>query len=285
MSTSIFSKTASTSNYERMTGNCTRIVAAEMVRIKSPSITSSSYVLDNACGPGIVTEQVKLLHPETKILATDLSPSMIEEVQKRTENDKWTNVKTDTLDVRDLSKLADNTFTHVLTNMGIYVPNDPNFALQAIKEMYRILRIGGAAVTSMWADRVWLSAFSKTAMMIRPHEEPSNMLRMDPEVLRGSWLLKQIEDGGFGNNAEVRPFATSVSATSLEELVENMMVAAPLLLKGYDEEELSRVKPILKEELTKLRTYEALEGGAVRIGMKSWIGVGWKKGDEKEVPL
>ncbi|TVY92212.1 Methyltransferase [Lachnellula willkommii] len=285
MSTSIFSKTAFTSNYERMTGNCTRIVAAEMVRIKSPPITSSSYVLDNACGPGIVTEQVKLLHPETKILATDLSPSMIEELQKRIENDRWTNVETDTLDVRDLSKLADNTFTHVLTNMGIYVPNDPSFSLQAIKEMYRILQVGGAAVTSMWADRVWLSAFSKTAMTIRPHEEPSDMLTMDPEVLRGSWLLKQIEDGGFGNNAEVRPLATSVSATSLDELVENMMLAAPMLFRGYSEEELSRVKPVLREELTKLRTYEALEGGAVRIGMKAWIGVGWKKGDEKEVPL
>lgn len=111
------------------------------------------------------------------------------------------------------------------------------------------------------------------------------MLTVDPEVLRGSWLLKQIEDGGFGNNAEVRPFATSVSATSLDELVENMMLAAPMLFKGYSEEELSQVKPVLREELTKLRTYETLEGGAVRIGMKAWIGVGWKKGDEKEVPL
>jgi hypothetical protein len=135
------------------------------------------------------------------------------------------------------------------------------------------------------ADRVWLSAFSETARTIRPHEEPSSMMKMEPELLKGSWLLKQLEDGGFGNNAEVRPFATSVSATSLDGLVENMMLAAPMLFGGYSEAELSQAKPILKEELTKLRTFEELEGGAVRIGMKAWIGVGWKKGDEKEVPL
>ena len=110
-------------------------------------------------------------------------------------------------------------------------------------------------------------------------------MKVEPEFLRGSWLLEQLEDGGFGNNAEVRPFATSVSATSLDELVGNMMLAAPMFFGGYSEDEISRAKPILEEELTKSRTYEELEGGAVRIGMKAWIGVGWKKGDEKEVPL
>src|SRR5688572_8729460 len=59
------------SPYERMSGGCTRIVAAEMISSVSPPIDSSSYILDNACGPGIITEQVKLLHPDAKIMATD----------------------------------------------------------------------------------------------------------------------------------------------------------------------------------------------------------------------
>jgi ubiquinone/menaquinone biosynthesis C-methylase UbiE len=100
-----------------------------------------------------VTEQVKLLHPETRILAADLSPSMIEEVKKNINANGWRNVETETLDVRDLSKLADNTFTQVFTNMGIQVPNDPSSSLVAIKEMYRILQVGGAAVTSTWAGK------------------------------------------------------------------------------------------------------------------------------------
>jgi ubiquinone/menaquinone biosynthesis C-methylase UbiE len=161
MSSSIFSQPTFTSKYERMTGNCTRLVAAEMVRIDSPPITSSSYILDNACGPGIVTEQVKLLHPQTRILAADLSPSMIEEVKQKTQSEGWNNVETDELDVRDLSKLADNTFTHVLTNMGTYIPNDPGSTVVAIKEMYRVLQVGGVAVTTAWAGMFSFSSVSK----------------------------------------------------------------------------------------------------------------------------
>jgi hypothetical protein len=33
-----------------------------------------------------------------------------------------------------------------------------------------------------------------------------------------------------------------------------------------------------------LRTFEKFEGG-VRIGMKAWIGVGRKLGDEDEIPV
>ena len=67
------SSSAYSSTYERMTGNCTRLVAAHMIATVSPPITSSSYILDNACGPGIVSEQVKLVHPDAKIIATDLA--------------------------------------------------------------------------------------------------------------------------------------------------------------------------------------------------------------------
>jgi ubiquinone/menaquinone biosynthesis C-methylase UbiE len=70
------------SHYERMSGNCTRLLAAQMVANINPPITRSSYILDNACGPGIVSKQIKLLHPHAKILAADKAPGMVNEVQK-----------------------------------------------------------------------------------------------------------------------------------------------------------------------------------------------------------
>lgn len=148
----IFAHTAFSSNYERMMGNCSRIVAAELVRIVR--ITSSSYVLDNACGPGIVSEQVKLLEPSAKILATDFALPMLEEMKKRIMAEKWENVETDQMDTRDLSRLADNTFTHVLTNFGAFMPGDKSVTLTAIKEMYRVVQIGGVAILSLWAGKV-----------------------------------------------------------------------------------------------------------------------------------
>jgi hypothetical protein len=63
-----------------------------------------------------------------------------------------------------------------------------------------------------------------------------------------------------------------------------MMLAKGMFFSKFTSEEIEKVKPILKEELQKLRTFEKLEG-CVRIGMKAWIGVGRKLGDEDEVPV
>lgn len=101
-------------------------------------------------------------------------------------------------------------------------------------------------------------------------------MAMSPERLRGSWLLSVLEESGFGNNVELRPCTTSVSADGLDELVENMMLAKQMFFAGYSDEELEKAKPIFKDELHKLRTFEEVDGG-VRIGMKAWIGFGWLK--------
>ncbi|MCJ1431855.1 hypothetical protein MMC27_001210 [Xylographa pallens] len=266
------------STYERMSGNCTRLVAAHIVSTISPPITSSSYILDSACGTGIVSEQIKIQHPNARIMATDLSPAMIEETQRRIETEGWTNMQTDILDVRSLSTLPDSTFTHVIINMGLLAPGDPESGTKVTREVFRVLKPGGVAVLSIWADRVWPTAFFNAARGVRPHERPQHGMAQSPDVMRGSWLLKQLEDAGFGNNVELRPFRTHTSAGSLEELVDNMMLAKGFFFAGYSDEELGRAKELLEAEARKLRTFEEGEGG-VRIGMKALIGVGWKRDD------
>lgn len=121
--------------------------------------------------------------------------------------------------------------------------------------------------------------------MVRPGEEPKNALALPAEKLSASWLLRNFEEGGFGNNVAVRPAVTYTSASSYDELVENMMLAAPMFWGGYSEEEMVKAKTVFREELQKVRTFERLEDGSVRIGMKAWIATGWKKGDEGEEPL
>jgi ubiquinone/menaquinone biosynthesis C-methylase UbiE len=148
---SIKPTSSGSSNYERMSGNCTRIIASQIVASINPPITNSSYILDNACGPGIVSEQIKLLHPEANIMATDLSPAMIEEVKDLIKTENWSNMETDTLDVRDLSNIKDNTFSHVFTNLGLPVSGDPDSGTKVTKEVYRVLQKTGVAMVSTWA--------------------------------------------------------------------------------------------------------------------------------------
>jgi hypothetical protein len=93
-------------------------------------------------------------------------------------------------------------------------------------------------------------------------------MTLPPERLRGSWCLSLLEDGGFGNSAELRPCTTHSSAGSLDELVEKIVLARQMFWAWYSDEEFKRAKPIFKEELRKLRTFEEV-GGQARIGVKA----------------
>lgn len=70
--------------YERMTGGCTREVAKFILTLDL-QVNSSSVVLDNACGTGIITEEILKQYPYTKpkLFAADLAPSMIESSAQR----------------------------------------------------------------------------------------------------------------------------------------------------------------------------------------------------------
>ncbi|KAK0122030.1 hypothetical protein ONS95_010295 [Cadophora gregata] len=255
-----------------------------MVLSISPPITDASYILDNACGPGIVSEKIKVRHPNARIMAADLSPAMIEEVTHRITTEGWKDMETDMLDARNLSSLTDNTFTHVFTNFGLPVPGDTGSSNKVISEIFRVLKPGGVGSVSTWADRVWLTAFYNTALWVRPNEKPQTLMALEPDVLRGSWLATKLEDGGFGNNIEVKLCATYTMASSLDELADNMMLAKQMFFSDYSEKELSLASTVFREELQKLRTFEVFDSG-VRIRMKAWVGKGWKRGDEAEITI
>ena len=139
------------SNYERMSGNCTRFLAAQLISGIIPPITNTPYILDNACGPGIVSEQIKLLHPDAKILAADIAPGMIDEVKHAITKRRWSNMSTALVDIRNLSTLEEGMFSHVIMNLGMPIPGDLASGPKIVKEMFRVLKIGGVAVVSTWA--------------------------------------------------------------------------------------------------------------------------------------
>jgi ubiquinone/menaquinone biosynthesis C-methylase UbiE len=141
------------SNYERMSGNCTRILASQLISGTPVELTNSSYILDNACGPGMVSEQIKLKYPDAEIMATDLSPAMIEALQEKIKVYEWSNMKTDVLDIRNLSTLKDETFSHAFLNLGLPVIGDAEAGVKVSKELFRVLKVGGVAMVTTWAGK------------------------------------------------------------------------------------------------------------------------------------
>ena len=137
--------------YERFTSGCTRIIGSEIVKTITPPLTSTSYILDNACGTGVFTEEVIARIPDAHIMASDIAPGMARKVRDLAKSRGWSNVETAVQDMRDLDQFGDETFTHVVTNFALVMLKEQDDLLKTAKELYRVLQDGGVCVTTSWA--------------------------------------------------------------------------------------------------------------------------------------
>lgn len=137
--------------YTRIIGGASVRISQFMVQDIFPVITPESYILDNACGPAIVTSVIKEQEPKAKIIAADLTQGMLDQVRIRVELHKWTDVETQRVDMRDLKGLKDGSFSHSFTCLGIQALTAAEEGpLQACKELYRVAQPGGVCVVACW---------------------------------------------------------------------------------------------------------------------------------------
>jgi SAM-dependent methyltransferase len=99
--------------------------------------------LELAAGTGIVTAEVARALPGTRIVATDLSPAMLEVAAGRKETSR---VEFQAADAQDLP-FDDGGFDAVFCQFGVmFLPDKA----RAYGEMRRVLRPGGTLVFSVW---------------------------------------------------------------------------------------------------------------------------------------
>jgi len=112
-------------------------------------LRSGERVIDVACGTGMVTlPAAARVAPTGRVLAIDLAPKMIAQVEARAAACGLTNVDVDCRDAEHLG--ADVSFDVALCSLGLmYVP-DPS---AAVGELHRVLRPGGRTVVSVWGER------------------------------------------------------------------------------------------------------------------------------------
>ena len=150
--------------YAARTEYVTRPSAEELiswVHEVSPFSTPGATAFDNGAGSGVVTTALRTRFPDTPILAADLSPGMLETIEKK----RLPQVRCQVLDAVDLSPLVDGTFTHALSTFMIQFTPDP---LRALREMYRVCKSGATLGLCMWGELCFDAPWEETVRNFEP---------------------------------------------------------------------------------------------------------------------
>jgi ubiquinone/menaquinone biosynthesis C-methylase UbiE len=123
---------------------------AQDVLLQMAQIQKGEHVLDIACGTGLVSFRVaKDVGEKGLVVGADISDKMIELASSIATEKKYSNIKFQRMDAEEL-QVKDSSFDVALCALGLmYLPNP----IQALKEMFRILKPGGRAVAAVWGKR------------------------------------------------------------------------------------------------------------------------------------
>ncbi|KAL9084051.1 MAG: hypothetical protein Q9165_008252 [Trypethelium subeluteriae] len=161
-------------------GSSTEAVAEKFLQSMIPFPTGS-YIHDNGCGSGAVTEAIFALQHlndmSFRIEATDRAAAAFAPLKTKVAHNGWP------VEVREMNctslDFPDNTFSHSFTNFVI---------LQAWKddakctsEIYRTLRLGGQALVTTWENLPTMAVFTQT------HERLRGQNAQRPEMLQQDW--------------------------------------------------------------------------------------------------
>lgn len=123
---------------------------AQDILLQMAHVQNGESVIDLACGTGLVSFRVaEAVGEKGSVVGTDISDKMIELASSITTEKKYNNIKFFRMDAEDL-QVPDSSFDLALCALGLmYLPNP----IQALKEMYRIIKPGGRAVAAVWGNR------------------------------------------------------------------------------------------------------------------------------------
>ena len=135
-------------SYEHRMGTVTRAIAQHLVSSLEP-VSPPPWIYDSACGTGAVTDAILAKVPHTNVIATDISPKMVEHMRIKINENHWQNrVQVFHMDSAHLD-FSDDIFDLTIMNLGIFfIPEER----KAAGEVFRTLKQGGTAVLTCWKE-------------------------------------------------------------------------------------------------------------------------------------
>ncbi|OBR06380.1 Methyltransferase type 11 [Colletotrichum higginsianum IMI 349063] len=252
----------SAQSYEKNTGGCTRELAERILPFLD-DVTADSVVLDNACGSGIVTD-VLLRHfsaaPPPRIFATDGAPKMVELVRGRFSGDEGVTAAVMPGEALDV---ADATFTHSVTSLGLMFFADP---AKGAAEIYRTLKPGGTAVVTGWEELGYVPIVREVQREIRPADEPFSY-PIGADWFDPAHTERVMRAAGF-EDVEMRSELVYWADKTAEEVVSFIAeMFGSIAFKDWDDAEKKRAEGVLTQ-VVKGSTVDIERDGAKWVGIK-----------------
>ena len=272
-------------SYNSRTGGCNILLADHLISLITPHLppsTSPLRILDNACGPAVLTTQCLknhaiISHPALHISAVDISADFISANRALiASHPEYTSnsvtIDTEIMNGMDL-KFPNDTFDISFTSLALFAFPDP---VKGTSELHRTLKPNGIAALTTWKNPGWLSLLHEVERRLRPGQELTRFPMLEIWSVPGK-LAQTLREGGFQDveEGEVRAYALW---ESLEEAAEKMCETLRMMVgKGWSEGEKEKMAEGFKEVMREgwgelIRS----KGGRVGFEMVAWTGVGRK---------
>jgi ubiquinone/menaquinone biosynthesis C-methylase UbiE len=239
--------------YEKLTGGSTRRIAEACLQWLPP-LSSSLRILDNACGPGIVTRLIldrasELgVVPPPHITAIDFAPGMISQLEIHKSELEWNTVESRVLDAQRLEGIANDNFDAIFMNFGIFTL--PNAELGA-REMQRVLKPGGTAIVTTWKILGVVDLLVRAVRAIRPEDE-WRVFPVSKDWFTAEKVTNTMISGGFEESkVHLHVVRSTWQSSSIEELVDAM--SGPFwerIWECWTEEEKGRWRSEVERQMT-----------------------------------
>ncbi|KAF4464238.1 methyltransferase type 11 [Fusarium albosuccineum] len=278
---------ATAAEYETSTGGCTRELARllldlpQLERLCRPE----SILLDNACGTGIVSEEVVLRAQRKKkclpsLYPVDFALEMVYTcMQKLLDLDL--ELRYEDLDLLwnfhtglmpgEMLLFPDEMFTHSITNLGILFFYD---SVAGARQIYRTLKPGGVAVVTSWSALGYVENVIHPAQAIVRPDDPPYKVPISEVWFDAGHVEECLREGGF-QQVSLSSRTVHYGAASVPELVDLLLNSFRMLWKNWPEEDQKKFRDVARERIEAVsRSYIMNDGNVgVSIPMSAIVAV------------
>ena len=215
-----------------------QLADAQTALLAAAALRPGEQVLDVACGTGLVAfEAARAVGPHGCVLGVDLSGGMVAAARQRALQRDVANIDFERMDAEALA-LPDAGVDVVLCALGLMYLPEPE---QALREMRRVLRLGGRLVLAVWGERArcgWSAVFP-----VVDDEVASDVCPLFFRLGAQGALARLCEDAGFAVVAQ-RRLPTTLEHVDADNACDAAFVGGPVALawSHFDAEVRARVR-------------------------------------------